>query len=81
MAKKMLHRIVVVWCLYGLVRFCIWLNPLVFRVARILDSSLDPKDGIAIFMVWFSILVIAFVAVLIFTAIHAFSNWFFNEKE
>lgn len=94
MVKKMLHRIVIVWCIYGFVRVCIWANPLLFRVAKIImplwwDSLVDPKFDEPwnctapeqILVVWFCVLVIMIVVVLVFAALHAFSNWFFNEKK
>lgn len=83
MIKKTLHRIVIVWCIYGLVRVCIWVNPLLFWVANIIDPDYewDKADWGEIFALWAITTVLILVVILIFVAIHAFSNWFFNEKK
>lgn len=94
MAKKLFHRIVIVWCLYGLVRFCIFINPLVFRAAKFIKPQLEDNNSWSsipnvewnhesigqIMLVWVFVLVGTFVVLLIIAAIHNFSNWFFNEK-
>jgi len=84
MIKKALHRITVVWCLYGLARFCILINPLLIRLFKLVGLGesfygLDEWGDIA--MMWF--LTLCGVAVLVFIgiAIHHFANWFFNTKK
>lgn len=96
MFKKALHRITVVWCLYGLGRLCIFVNPWVFRVAKIFkpvfeDNSeyefLDniPWDSSSIeqnLVLWFAIFLGAFILFFAYCGVHHFANWFFNtEKE
>ena len=94
MIKKCLHRITVVWCLYGLVRVCIFANPWMFRLAKIIapvwednsayrsleDVPWSTTDPFQIFVVWFCVCAAAFVVFLILAAIHNFTDWFFSTK-
>lgn len=94
MIKKALHRITVVWCLYGLVRLCMFVNPLVFRVAKMIKPFWDDNsayhsidnelwnvaDPYQIVYVWFFVAVTIGVIALILSGINEFSNWFFNTK-
>ncbi len=91
MFKKLLHRITVAWCLYGLVRVCIYANPLVFWVAKMIkpfnyESSIDPSFNDAwdsgdigqIMEVWFFAAIAIGLVALAGFGIHHFANWFFN---
>lgn len=95
MIKKMLHRVTVVWCLYGLVRLCIFVNPLLFRLMKLFmpvyednsayqhipDEPWNPADPEQILMVWFLVIVAIGIIVGISAAIHHFANWFFSTKK
>ena len=85
--KKLLHRIIVIWCLYGLGRLCIFVNPLLFRFAPLLGSwSNDPTDTWdssrpdQIFLVW----IVAFGALgtifLAYLGVRAFADWLFSSS-
>jgi len=92
MFKKLLHRITVVWCLYGLVRVCIIANPLAFRLIKIFkplwddnsrwshleDEPWNMADPFHIVCVWFWVAVGIVVIMAISAGIHHFANWFFN---
>ena len=93
MFKKLLHRITVVWCLYGLVRLCILFNPWVFRIAKLIkpfnyESSINPSFNEAwdsgdigqIMEVWFFVAIIIVIVALASFGIHHFANWFFNTS-
>jgi len=83
MFKKALHRIVVVWCLYGLVRFCIIVNPLLFLVHKTLGIKFQPDTSLAeqTTALWIIAVIIIAAAVAASIAVHKFSNWFFNTPK
>ncbi len=95
MVGKMFRRIVIVWCIYGLVRICVFLNPWLFRLCKIIkphfeDNSKwstipsiewDCASTLQILAVWIITLIVALIGFLIVLAIHSFSGWFFNEEE
>jgi hypothetical protein len=86
MFKKLLHRATIAWCIYGLARLCVFVNPLVFKVLKLwkpvfmLDDKWNHKSPEQILIVWMCVLTGVFVFFMIFAAIHAFSSWFFNES-
>jgi len=85
---------VVVWCIYGLVRICILANPLAFRFIKIFkplwddnaqwesieDIPWDIADPFQIVCVWFWVCIVIGVILAISAGIHHFSNWFFNTE-
>lgn len=95
MVKKLLHRITVVWCLYGLVRGCILVNPLAFRFVKIFSPLYDDNsmyhslpdipwsvaDPVHVLIVWFWVCLCVCVALAIIAGIHHFANWFFNTQD
>lgn len=84
MIKKCLHRIAVVWCLYGLVRVCILANPLLLRLANLAlpqDAILANGGTEAIVATWLLALLTILALVVIVGAIHLFANWFFNTQK
>ena len=86
MFKKLLHRVVVVWCLYGLVRLCILVNPLLFMLCRISglkwnsDTAMDITEPGHVLGVWVAFALTAGLLFLLGAAVHAFSNWFFSKQ-
>lgn len=96
MIKKTLQRIFVIWCLYGLVRLCIVVNPLVFALARIVygpawddnsrwngiaDIPWDSGSGEQIAVVWVWVVIAVGALALAGYGVHCFSNWFFGTKK
>ena len=94
MIKKLLHRITVVWCLYGLIRLCIFANPWVFRIAKMyrplfyksrasdnFNESWDIADPYQIIFVWFWVAVALGLVLAACAVIHIFSDWFFNTQK
>lgn len=83
MIKKALHRITILWCLYGLVRICIWVNPWVFKVWAIVLPKHDPPiadDAERTVVLWVSSIVVFAVLALAYTGVHYLANWFFNTS-
>lgn len=84
MFKKALHRIVVVWCLYGLVKLCIFVNPLMFGVWAMVLPKDDPPilgDGGHTFTLWCGTIIVFATLALAGYGIHRFSDWFFNTSK
>jgi len=81
MFKKALHRVVVIWCLYGLAKVCIFVNPLLFKVWAMISPIGYPPilgDGADTFGVWAISILAVTVLVIVYCGVHRFSNWFFN---
>ena len=85
MFKKALHRITVVWCLYGLGRIIMFLNPYVMWVfTKYLDPTYPEGDLelqiVGSVLMWMFVGAGLFSLFIISCGIHAFANWFFNTK-
>lgn len=79
MFKKALHRIVVIWCLYGLVRVLMFVHPhLLWCFAKVDPAFKNDSDGP--YIMWVATVFGLFFLFLLGLLIHAFSNWFFNTK-
>ena len=78
MLKKILRMITVTWCLYGVVRLCILVNPLVFRVAKLIKPLWNQTDNFHIFIVWTTVLVVVVLAIIFYGVIQLFFDWVFN---
>ena len=79
MIKKALHRITVIWCLYGLARLLILVHPYLLWVfgkanSDFLDESIESSIA-----VWLILLVVVLVIFIAGAGVHHFSNWFFNS--
>ena len=84
MIKRILHRVVILWCLCGLVKLCIFLNPLVFFVWTMVLPANDPPvlgntEHVAI--LWLSSIIAFGVFAFACWALHLFSDWFFGTKK
>lgn len=80
MIKKILHRITVVWCLYGLVRFLMFVHPyLLWCFAKVDPAFKTDSDGPVI--MWFVTVFGLLILFVLGVAIHQFSNWFFNTTK
>lgn len=44
MFKKLFQRIAIIWCLYGIVKLCIFLNPWMFRLAAMVKPVLQDNS-------------------------------------
>lgn len=95
MLKKMLHRVFVIWCLYGLVKLCIFVNPWLFRLAKVIkpvyednsewefieDVPWNSSSPEQIITLWLFVFVCLFALFLASAILHGFSRWFFNENK
>ena len=91
---KLLRRAMMVWCVYGIVKLCILVNPLLFWVAgkvrpyyydRSMYSSFksvtwDSSSPEQIVYVWFIALLGAIVAGIVVCGIHYAAKAIFNER-
>ena len=91
---KLLRRAMVVWCVYGIVKLCILVNPLLFWVAgkvtpyyydRSMYPSLksvtwDSSSPEQIVCVWLIALLGAIVAGIVVCGIHYAAKAIFNER-
>ena len=88
--KHLLRMAAMGWCGWGVVRLCIFLNPVVFwglykvipgfwtetgGEALIPDSS----DAEQIFRAWFLIFMVCFGCALVSLLLHKFTKWFFAK--
>jgi len=83
MFRKLLRRIAILWCLYGLVKVCIFVNPWLFCVAKMIKPY-EPWDSTSAFqisLVWAVVLFALGIAGIICCVIHYLSEWFFGETE
>ena len=80
---KILRRGIVLWCLYGLARLAILVNPLVLAFGVWVDGYFPNPSSTAESNVGGWLLVIIGLAVLcvVSFAVHKFSTWLFNEKK
>lgn len=84
MIAKLVRRLIIIWCLWGVIRLCIFMHPFLMGVAKRADpnyfvrSPASVEDGA---IVWFILLLGAIVVVVIVAAIHCFSSWLFKENE
>ena len=82
MFKKALHRIVVVWCLYGLVRVGLFVQPYVTWLGGRMGLSNEKHGALCEELIpWLAIIVGGVVLLSVCMGIHAFSNWFFNTPK
>jgi hypothetical protein len=76
--KTILRRVIVVWCLYGISRWCILVNPLVVRLAGLIyDGEIKTSD---VARTWFWLILAAVFLIVICLSLHVFTKWLFNEK-
>ncbi len=95
MCRKVLRRLVIMWCIFGTWKCCVFANPWLFRVAEMifpywddnsrwgsLENELwDAGSWQQRIFVWFwTILAIALVVGAI-AVMHAFTAWLFNEHK
>lgn len=79
---KVLRRVIVLWCVYGLVRICVWANPFVMKLAKLVfaeDFVYNPGASTA--GIWFLLILALGGIVLAIYALHCFAAWLFNEKK
>lgn len=75
---KVLRRLIVVWCVYGLARLCILVNPLVVRLAELMfDWEISSADVAG---TWVLLAIASGTCVFLCVLLHRFAAWLFNEK-
>ena len=79
MIKKALHRITVIWCLYGLARLLILVHPYLLWLCGKINPNLCDGSIETSIAVWLILFVVILVIFLAGAGIHHFSNWFFNS--
>jgi len=81
MIKKALHRITVIWCLYGLVRLLMLIDPLLrrlyYHLGWVRADMVKEDQQILPWAITVGLLVGAGVLLI---SVHFFANWFFNTK-
>lgn len=78
---KILRRIIVVWCLYGVARLCILMNPHVLWIGAQVGPDNSQHQIIADATEGWSLCITAVgLCLLASYGIHCFSSWLFNEK-
>jgi len=95
MLKKMLHRIVIIWIGYGLVRLCILVNPWLFRLVKVVKPVYEDNSEYSTFedvlwnsgnieqiiVLWLFVFICLFALFIVSAVLHGFSRWFFNENK
>ena len=84
MIKKALHRITVIWCLYGLACIITFIHPQLLWVFAKIGPEFAPSHPeynivTASAIMWFTIIIGGLMLFIAGAAIHHFSNWFFNS--
>jgi len=82
MFKKAMRRIVVLWCLYGLAKAAILVNPLVVKLGAVVTTALELRDDKPSFTFagWMTVIIAVGATFLAGTAVHAITRWLFGEK-
>lgn len=93
--KKVMRRIVILWCVIGLGKVCACVHPWLFRIAQmkwpvwddnsrwdsIPDEMWNTHSIEQSVVVWFWAVVLIALCVAAVFAGHAFTAWLFGEKE
>ncbi len=95
MIKKMLHKVIIGWCLYGLYCIVIFVHPWLFwlaaRIKPYFDSNekwdrLDPvpwdaSDWEQVILVWVCTILIVGFSIGAYSGLGAFCEWLFLSHE
>lgn len=81
---KILRRVIVLWCLYGLVRLVLLAHPHVVRLALVIRAGCPDygsSRGDAVITTWILLLSGTVLFAGATYVVHVFSRWLFNERK
>lgn len=81
MIVKLLRRLCIAWCLFGIAKICIWVNPWILKLSSIIGIGSYVDTFSATLIMWLIIIIGAGTLLTLALFFHWFSIWFFNEKK
>ena len=95
MCAKVLRRLVVLWCMFGAWKCCVFANPWLFRIAEMLYPYWDDNSEWDVLenelwdagsieqriFVWFWTAIVIALLIAASASMHVFTSWLFNENE
>ena len=81
MIKKLVHRVILAWCLYGLYLIMSAAHPYLLWLMIKYGPVSSPVDSFDHFMIWLLTLIGIGAMALVYCGLSEFCSWIFKEKE